>query len=70
MSEQGKSENELTFKKGDIFEVYEKLDKGWWKGKVAGKDKIGFFPGNYVIEKPLETDSVKKEAKEWDELQK
>eukprot|EP01038_Epipyxis_sp_PR26KG_P013936 gene13936-18692_t len=41
-------EDELAFVAGDIIEVIEKLDEGWWKGRVRGKE--GLFPTNYVQE--------------------
>jgi hypothetical protein len=41
--------DELEFRTGDIIEVLDKNDDGWWKGKCKGKE--GLFPSNYV--KPL-----------------
>ena len=41
-------DDEISFKVGDIIEVIEKLDDGWWKGKVYNDNKIGVFPSNYV----------------------
>eukprot|EP01114_Cavostelium_apophysatum_P001380 TRINITY_DN1118_c0_g1_i4.p1 TRINITY_DN1118_c0_g1~~TRINITY_DN1118_c0_g1_i4.p1 ORF type:complete len:974 (+),score=354.12 TRINITY_DN1118_c0_g1_i4:131-3052(+) len=50
----GSSDAELSFSKGDKLEVTEKLDKGWWKGRLVGTDKVGFFPGSYVSEVKVE----------------
>ncbi|KAJ2232485.1 hypothetical protein IWW45_004931 [Coemansia sp. RSA 485] len=51
---------ELNLSKGDIIEVTEKLDEGWWNGKVVfsvsdsradpQKAKSGLFPSNYTEE--------------------
>jgi hypothetical protein len=40
------AEDELTFKAGDMIEVIETSDDGWWKGRINGKE--GLFPVNYV----------------------
>ncbi|KAI9501290.1 hypothetical protein BX070DRAFT_194729, partial [Coemansia spiralis] len=37
---------ELPMEKGDIVEVVERIDDGWWKGKLVGK--TGLFPANYT----------------------
>ena len=41
-----REEDELTLKKGDIVNVYGKVDDGWWMGQVG--DRVGRFPSNYV----------------------
>ena len=41
-----REEDELTLKKGDIVNVYGKVDGGWWMGQVG--DRVGRFPSNYV----------------------
>lgn len=38
--------DELTLAVGDIVEIYEEVEEGWWKGKL--KSKIGVFPSNFV----------------------
>jgi hypothetical protein len=43
---QAEADDELNFKAGDIVEVIETSDDGWWKGKAHGK--VGLFPVNYV----------------------
>uniref|UniRef100_A0A2R5LE14 Putative guanine nucleotide exchange factor n=1 Tax=Ornithodoros turicata TaxID=34597 RepID=A0A2R5LE14_9ACAR len=44
----GKNNDELCFKKGDIFTVTQALDGGWWEGTLNGT--TGWFPSNYVKE--------------------
>lgn len=39
-------EEDLEFKRGDIIEILEKNESGWWIGRV--NDKIGTFPFNFV----------------------
>lgn len=43
---EAEAEDELAFKAGDMIEVLETSDDGWWKGRVHGKE--GLFPVNYV----------------------
>jgi hypothetical protein len=40
------ADDELTFKAGDMIEVLETGDDGWWKGRLYGR--VGLFPVNYV----------------------
>ena len=41
-------EGGLSFGKGDLIQVLNKLPSGWWDG-VALKSKVrGWFPSNYV----------------------
>ena len=42
----GENDDELSIKKGDVIEVVEIIDDGWWIGNLKGK--IGMFPANYV----------------------
>lgn len=37
---------ELSLKKGDKVNVFEKSDNGWWKGVLGGQ--VGWFPETYV----------------------
>lgn len=39
-------EDELDFKAGDVVEIIEKAEGGWWRGSCRGKE--GLFPSNYV----------------------
>jgi hypothetical protein len=38
--------DELTFKEGELIEVYQKFEDGWWFGAVG--DREGYFPSNCV----------------------
>jgi hypothetical protein len=38
--------DELGFSVGDVIEVLDSSDEGWWKGTIAGR--VGIFPVNYV----------------------
>jgi len=37
---------QISFKAGDIIDIIEELEGGWWKGKAG--DKEGMFPANYI----------------------
>lgn len=39
---------EMPLEAGDIIEVIEKRDDGWWRGRCDGKE--GFFPSHFVVE--------------------
>jgi hypothetical protein len=43
---EAEEEDELNFSTGDIVEVIDKADGGWWRGRCHGKE--GLFPANYV----------------------
>lgn len=45
-------EDELNFKVGDMVEVLEMPDGGWWKGRCHGEE--GLFPVNYVKVPPFQ----------------
>eukprot|EP01113_Clastostelium_recurvatum_P037031 TRINITY_DN5374_c0_g1_i1.p1 TRINITY_DN5374_c0_g1~~TRINITY_DN5374_c0_g1_i1.p1 ORF type:complete len:949 (+),score=267.77 TRINITY_DN5374_c0_g1_i1:1229-4075(+) len=45
---EGKTSNELSFKKGDEFVLLKKLEGSWWVGELNGK--MGHFPKTYVQE--------------------
>ncbi|XP_063078702.1 growth arrest-specific protein 7a isoform X2 [Engraulis encrasicolus] len=49
----GKHDQALKFEVGEIIEVLQPLDSGWWEGQIAGVR--GWFPANYVkvLEKPV-----------------
>lgn len=42
----GKMDDELTLKSGDLVVVLEKSHADWWKGTCKGK--VGNFPRTYV----------------------
>ncbi|CAO3653052.1 unnamed protein product [Cunninghamella blakesleeana] len=45
---QSAEEGEITFQKGDILEILEKDENGWWLAKF--KNKEGWVPSNYLEE--------------------
>jgi hypothetical protein len=40
--------DELEIREGDIVEVMEKCDDGWYVGTSVRTNEFGTFPGNYV----------------------
>ena len=38
--------DELTIRTGDIINIHDKQEDGWWLGEAHGK--FGLFPANYV----------------------
>ncbi|CZR64530.1 uncharacterized protein PAC_14428 [Phialocephala subalpina] len=44
----GQNEHEATVKEGDVIEVIEKTESGWWLVRFGGK--LGWLPGAYVEE--------------------
>ncbi|XP_067273937.1 CD2-associated protein isoform X2 [Pseudorasbora parva] len=51
------NEDELELKLGDIIEITEEVEEGWWSGSMNGKS--GLFPSNFVkeIESTEETET-------------
>jgi hypothetical protein len=47
----GRSDRELSFKKGQRISVFQRQESGWWVGEVEGKR--GLFPGSFVQEVPV-----------------
>jgi hypothetical protein len=43
---EGEDEDELNFAIGDVIEVIDQSDEGWWRGRFNGAE--GLFPANYV----------------------
>ena len=41
------NDSSLSFRRGDIIEVFTRLESGWWDG-LLGRER-GWFPSNYVI---------------------
>ena len=39
-------DDELSLKEGELVEVLDQEDDGWWKGLLNGK--VGLFPTNFV----------------------
>lgn len=52
-------EDELSFKEGDLLNIYTKEENGWWFGELNGVK--GHFPSTYVVEMP--TDNNEKMVK-------
>ncbi|XP_051581293.1 CD2-associated protein isoform X3 [Myxocyprinus asiaticus] len=54
------NEDELELKLGDIIDIIEEVEEGWWSGTMNGKS--GLFPSNFVKEiestEDTETDNV------------
>ena len=40
--------DELNFKAGDLIELIEIDQSGWWKGRLLNDGSVGVFPSNYV----------------------
>ncbi|XP_029902972.1 CD2-associated protein [Myripristis murdjan] len=45
---QPQNEDELELKVGEILEITEEVEEGWWSGSINGKS--GLFPSNFVKE--------------------
>ncbi|CAJ1077614.1 CD2-associated protein isoform X2 [Xyrichtys novacula] len=45
---QQQNEDELELKTGDIIDITEEVEEGWWSGSLNGK--TGLFPSNFVKE--------------------
>ncbi|XP_019947312.2 CD2-associated protein isoform X1 [Paralichthys olivaceus] len=45
---QPQNEDELELKTGDVIDIIEEVEEGWWNGNVNGKS--GLFPSNFVKE--------------------
>jgi len=43
---QKQNQDELSFEKGCVINVINKLDSDWWTGELNGQ--TGLFPSNYV----------------------
>jgi hypothetical protein len=39
----------MDMSEGEIFDVLEKLDDGWWSC-VSKKGETGLLPGNYLVD--------------------
>lgn len=44
-----KNSDELELQRGDIVEVIERCDDGWFVGTSQRTESFGTFPGNYVL---------------------
>ena len=44
--DQAEMNDELTLRVGDVVTEVDKMEGGWWRGRLG--DKIGMFPDNFV----------------------
>jgi flagellar hook-length control protein FliK len=42
------SDTEISIRVGDIININEENDSGWWIGTVQGTNRTGLFPSNYT----------------------
>ncbi|XP_066452589.1 CD2-associated protein isoform X3 [Eleutherodactylus coqui] len=56
------NEDELELKVGDVLEVTEEVEEGWWSGTTNGR--VGLFPSNFVKELELSDDGESQESSE------
>uniref|UniRef100_A0A4W5JI55 Osteoclast-stimulating factor 1 n=1 Tax=Hucho hucho TaxID=62062 RepID=A0A4W5JI55_9TELE len=53
------NEDELELKIGDIIDINEEVEEGWWSGTMNGKS--GLFPSNFVKEMEMNADGQTKD---------
>lgn len=56
------NEDELELKVGDVLEITEEVEEGWWSGTYSGRS--GLFPSNFVKEVELSDDAESQESSE------
>ncbi|XP_014443495.1 CD2-associated protein [Tupaia chinensis] len=56
------NEDELELKVGDVIDINEEVEEGWWSGTL--NNKLGLFPSNFVKELELTDDGETHEAQE------
>uniref|UniRef100_A0A8C4L1K8 CD2-associated protein n=1 Tax=Equus asinus asinus TaxID=83772 RepID=A0A8C4L1K8_EQUAS len=56
------NEDELELKVGDIIDINEEVEEGWWSGTL--NNKLGLFPSNFVQELEVTDDGEAHEAQE------
>uniref|UniRef100_A0A8D0FMW2 CD2-associated protein n=1 Tax=Strix occidentalis caurina TaxID=311401 RepID=A0A8D0FMW2_STROC len=54
------NEDELELKLGDVIDINEEVEEGWWSGTLNGK--VGLFPSNFVKELELTDDGETQDA--------
>ncbi|XP_075779505.1 CD2-associated protein isoform X2 [Pelodiscus sinensis] len=54
------NEDELELKVGDVIDINEEVEEGWWSGSLNGKS--GLFPSNFVKELELTDDGETQEV--------
>ncbi|KAM4043208.1 CD2-associated protein isoform 2-T3 [Anomaloglossus baeobatrachus] len=56
------NEDELELKVGEMLEITEEVEEGWWSGTCSGRS--GLFPSNFVKEMDLSDDGESQESSE------
>ncbi|XP_056418988.1 CD2-associated protein isoform X2 [Hyla sarda] len=56
------NEDELELKVGEVLEITEEVEEGWWSGTISGRS--GLFPSNFVKELELSDDGESQESSE------
>lgn len=56
------NEDELELKVGDVLDITEEVEEGWWSGTISGRS--GLFPSNFVKELELSDDGESQESSE------
>ncbi|KAE8605280.1 hypothetical protein XENTR_v10015051 [Xenopus tropicalis] len=56
------NEDELELKVGEVLDIIEEVEEGWWSGSNSGKS--GLFPSNFVKEIDLSDDGESQESTE------
>lgn len=56
------NEDELELKVGDVLDITEEVEEGWWSGAISGRS--GLFPSNFVKELDLSDDGESQESSE------
>ncbi|XP_075454611.1 CD2-associated protein isoform X3 [Ascaphus truei] len=56
------NEDELELKVGDVLDITEEVEEGWWNGSLNGKS--GLFPSNFVKEVELSDDGESQDIPE------
>ncbi|PNJ09087.1 CD2AP isoform 2 [Pongo abelii] len=56
------NEDELVLKVGDIIDINEEVEEGWWSGTL--NNKLGLFPSNFVKELEVTDDGETHEAQD------
>ncbi|XP_055120819.1 CD2-associated protein isoform X2 [Symphalangus syndactylus] len=56
------NEDELELKVGDIIDINEEVEEGWWSGTL--NNKLGLFPSNFVKELEITDDGETHEAQD------
>ncbi|KAM5262906.1 CD2-associated protein [Ctenodactylus gundi] len=56
------NDDELELKVGDIIDISEEVEEGWWSGTLSGR--LGLFPSNFVQELEMPEDGEARDAQE------